>query len=371
MTTIARPTFYEGEILPAADLTASVDYSRNQMARHSRYLHSRGIATGLQLSFTNGTATLSAGLAIDGTGREIVVSADVALDSNTFKEFYIANAWYPVYLYGVDTPAAASSNLTGACASAQSTSTQETYQIAFGSPGSEQQIAEQTPAALTDGPDGGTNSSTPVWEILVGYVQWSGTAFTAAQTTSPNSTIVPQYVGVNAAQVVSGSGTLLLATDPATAAASKSVMAVEIQENPAQLVFGKLGTDGTVTPAFTVKANGDLIAAGQVSGTSIPVKVQVQSGIAFDGMILPLPLGFNASNTEIYVQVSPRIDPNQPSPLGAGAIPLAVPLECTVDPATRRVSCRTQWFDATNMASGPTITPAPCDYLVIAASGAN
>jgi hypothetical protein len=368
-TSIARPTFYEGEILPAADLTAGVDYSRNQMARHSRYLHSWGIATGLQLSFTNGTATLGQGVAIDGTGREIVVPADVQLDSNTFTVFQTADAWYPVYLNGVDTPAAASSNLTGACGGAQSTSMQETYQITFGTPGSEQQVAQQATVAVTAGPDGGT---TGVWLILVGFVQSTGSSFSAAQTTSQNSAVVPQYVGVNAARVVSGSGSLLLATDPAAAAPAKSVMAVQIQENPAQLVFGKLGANGKVTPAFTVKANGDVTTTGQVSATSIPVAVQVQSGIAFDGMILPVPLGLNSNNTQFYVQVSPRIDPNLPPPaFGAGAIPLAIPLECTVNPATRRVSCRVQWFDATNMANGPTIAPAPCDYLIIAASGAS
>jgi hypothetical protein len=85
---IARPTFYEGEILPAADLVGSVDYARNQLARHDRYLHRWGIATGLVLQGTkkatvNGTAyvavTLVAGIAIDGYGREIVVPADAQL----------------------------------------------------------------------------------------------------------------------------------------------------------------------------------------------------------------------------------------------------------------------------------------------------
>ncbi len=39
--TVVRPTFYEGEILPAADLIATVDSSRAQLARHERYVHQR------------------------------------------------------------------------------------------------------------------------------------------------------------------------------------------------------------------------------------------------------------------------------------------------------------------------------------------
>ena len=47
---IARPVFYEGQILGAVDLQAAVEYSRGQEARHERYLHTWGIASGLELS---------------------------------------------------------------------------------------------------------------------------------------------------------------------------------------------------------------------------------------------------------------------------------------------------------------------------------
>ncbi len=46
---IERPVFYEGQILGASDLEAVGDYSRNQQARHNRYLHTWGIAKGLTL----------------------------------------------------------------------------------------------------------------------------------------------------------------------------------------------------------------------------------------------------------------------------------------------------------------------------------
>jgi hypothetical protein len=372
---IARPTFYEGEILPAADLGATVDYARSQMARHARYSHSWGIVNGLNLTFASKAVTLSAGTAIDGTGREVVVPADVPLDSTTFLSDVFPQTdpttLYPVFLNGVDQVAPASSSLTGACGGSQSTSMQEMYNITFRSPGGELSIAEQAAPAITDGPDGGASAASGVWFILLGFVTFDSTnsVFTGTVALNPGSGIGPQYVGVNASGVVSNSGSLLLATHPASTPGANPVMAVQIQETAGggQLIFGKLGTDGNVTPALTVKANGDVQATGQILGTSIPLSVQIQSGIAFDGMILPLPLGVDpdATNLTVNMHASPHYDASVRPP--GLVIPLASPLECTVDPQTRRVSCRMQWWDA-SVASpwpAPTITPAACDYLVI------
>lgn len=360
---IARTLFYEGEILRAADLGATVDYARNQIARHTRYEHSWGIVTGLQLT---PTYTVTKGIAIDGTGREIVVPDDSALDSTAFQSDVFPQTdpatLYPVFLYGVDQPAPPSSNLTGACGTSQPTAMQETYQITFGTPGSELQIAGQTLPAITDGPDGGTSGA---WLILLGYVTWDATKkqFSGVASYNPGSGIGPQYVGVNASQVISGSGSLLLATDPATPQGSNPVMAVAIQETPAQLLFGKLGTDGKVTPALTVTAAGDVIATGQISGAVTPGSMQVQSGIAFDGMILPLPVGINPSDAAagkvtVHTHVSVHYESINPS-----GLEVSVPLECRVDTSTRQVHCSV--IDVAT--SGNTVSPGWCDYTVIVA----
>jgi hypothetical protein len=359
---IARPTFYEGEILPAADLGATVDYARNQMARQSRYLHSWGIAYGLVLK---DPATLTAGVAIDGTGREIIVPNDVQLDPTTFDVFVQpdASTLYPVYLNGVDQAAAPTSSLTGACGGSQPTSMQETYSITFGAPGSELQIVTQTLPAITDGPDGGNSS---IWYVLVGFVTWdaTNTQFKSVAAYNPATKIGPQYVGVNAAQVVSGSGSLLLATHPATPQGSSPVMAVQIQEaSNGQMVFGKLGTDGTVSsPALTVTASGDVIATGQIKGAVTPGSMQVQSGIAFDGMILPLPIGIDPADAAAgKVTVHTHVSVHYESLVPAGLKGL-IPVECRVDTSTRRVHC--QVIDVVTL--GPPV-PAWCDYLVIVA----
>jgi hypothetical protein len=193
--------------------------------------------------------------------------------------------------------------------------------------------------------------------------------FLGAEDFNPFTGVGRQYVGVNAAEVVSASGSLLLATHPATFKGQNSIMAVRIQEvpNDGQLVFGKLNPDGTIAPVLTVKSTGDVVATGQISGAVTPGSVQVQSGIAFDGMTLPLPLGIDpadvaAGKVTLHVHVSLRMDQVQ-SPNR-----YVLPYECFVDSGTRQVHCRIQQWDLT---TGPptahAILASSCDYMVIAA----
>jgi hypothetical protein len=381
--TIARPTFYEGEILPAADLTAAVDYGRDQMARHARQAHSWGIVTGLDLSSSSAATaggqnyavvTVNAGVAIDGTGREIIVPANVQLDPTVFMSQVNAQAdpsiLYPVFLTGLDQAAPASSALTGACDSAQSTRMQENYNISFGPPGGELSIADQPAPGVTDGPDDGNTSP---WKIILGFVKWSTAAFnfTGKEVFNPASGIGRRYIGINAAEVVSQSGSLLLATHPAIFKGQNPVMAVEIQEdNGGQLAFGRLNPDGTIGPALTVKSNGEVVATGQISAAVTPGSMQVQSGIAFDGMTLPLPLGINPTDVDagrvtLYIHVSTRIDQPQTPTL------ISLPYECFVDSGTRQVHCRIQQVQLTAALPPPVVLPSHCDYLVIAAVAAS
>ena len=91
---LERPAFFEGQVLAAADLTSAVEYGRAETARHDRYLHDWGIADGLELTSVAKTdtagkyveVTLQPGMAIDGTGREIVVPAPVRLSETDFAQ---------------------------------------------------------------------------------------------------------------------------------------------------------------------------------------------------------------------------------------------------------------------------------------------
>lgn len=377
---VSRPTFYEGEILPAADLIAAVDYTRNQMARHERYVHRWGIASGLDLTgqpaATAGgknykVVTCNAGIAFDGTGKEIVVPDPVQLSPTDFLNTVSPvtghpEYWYPVFLVGLDQPAPPSSNLTGACNSSQPTRTQEKCNIVYGNPGDELNLDQQQGVAnISDGPDDGTSNP---WQVLLGFVQWDQNLrqFVDVTDFNPISSVGRRYVGVNAAEVVSDSGSLILETHPADFSGQNPILALQIQEAPndGKLVFGKLNPDGSVNPVLTVLSNGNLTSTGQISGAVTPGSMQVQSGIAFDGMLLPLPTGVypnDVASGKVTLHSLVSVHYERISPTG---LIVTVPFECWVDPSTRQIHCRV--FDIT---AGPAvkILPAWCDYVSIVA----
>ena len=87
-----RPTFYEGQYLSAADLTAAVDYGRVALARSTLAAHHWGIALGLDLVEVprpgGGTDVfLQPGFAWDGFGRPIRVTTPTVLSGALFAAF--------------------------------------------------------------------------------------------------------------------------------------------------------------------------------------------------------------------------------------------------------------------------------------------
>jgi hypothetical protein len=69
-----RPRFAEGQVLDASDLTAEQTYLIAARRRHLFSGHTPGIVNGLEPSLQGGVVTVSPGLAIDGAGRELVLS---------------------------------------------------------------------------------------------------------------------------------------------------------------------------------------------------------------------------------------------------------------------------------------------------------
>jgi hypothetical protein len=101
---LPRPTFFDGQVIGAADLNAILDYARNQQALLARLLGGWGILGGLRLDAAPGLAAsalgtgtvaqlshnpqivagtqvqISPGVAIDALGNRLVVCAPVTLD---------------------------------------------------------------------------------------------------------------------------------------------------------------------------------------------------------------------------------------------------------------------------------------------------
>jgi hypothetical protein len=161
MALVQRPRFYEGQVLAAADLTAGLEYARSQEARHDRLVHEWGIADGLALVATSRGSyvdvVLQAGLALDDTGREVLVPDAVRLDEKLFVRSNVAvgdpDALYPVIIAGSDSPALPPP-VSHSCTVAQASRTVESYKLAFGAPGDELTIARQVPPKLDQGAGG-------------------------------------------------------------------------------------------------------------------------------------------------------------------------------------------------------------------------
>ncbi len=370
---ITRPSFAEGQILAAADLEGTVDHAVAQQARHERYLHLWGIAAGLALSkqdksAANGKAyvevTLGQGVAIDGTGREVVVPTDTLLDEADFDNSNVAigaaaNAWFPVFIVGRDDSSAATGTGAGPCGIAQgSSSIGETFTIQYGRPGDAANLAAQSASLPGDGPGNG------VWRILVGFVQWddSLTKFTAIGTSDAGVSLT--YAGVQADAVEARAGALVLRSQPRAQAGPAIVMD---STQGGQLKFGLQNASGVFTPVLTVTAQ------GQIQGGVAPGSIQVQSGAASDGVILPLPPGVTedmvaAGAGTLHIHLVPRLGgapPGNPNPSHAWG---AFCHDCSVDDQ-RRLSCITRWYDLTSPGT-PQDLPGICDYLVIVAAPA-
>ena len=372
---IERPLFYENQILGAADLTASVEHSRGQEARHNRYLHLWGIAYGLDLTGEpdkEGTIafkkiTLSAGVAIDGTGREVVVPQSEQLSENKFSQLGLTRGydltltWFPVFLVGKDQSAPQKPIATGACDDSAPSRIIEGFDVTFGRPAEARKLDEQDAGKAADGPGKGG------WRILLGFVQWEDTIEKFLDFKYADSGIGRRYAGVQADVVAARGGSLELRTQT-TPQAKKPALVLD-ETNDGLLQFGSLDAQGNLQPVFSVNAKGDVTAAGKIAGAVAPGSVQVQSGIVMDGVLLPLPPGIDPVDIDsgkftLHSHVTPHITQAQaPGPV-AGPTCAVVPIECFVD-SDRRVNCKLRWFKVGGSATDFQDSAGLCDYTAI------
>ena len=370
MPTPQRPAFYNGQVIAAGDLSGTVDHARLRDARHDRYLHDWGIAEGLALTAETISdpdpdvraveVTLQPGVAVDGTGREVVVPAAIVLQEAMFEAVNGTEpdpaGPYPVFLAGLDRDPVPTPLAGDACgATAQPSRVEESYQIIFGRLGDERLVGEQRPPAVADGPGDG---SVP-WLILLGYVRWQGGHFT--EVVPQASGVGRRYAGVRADTVAARSGSLTLR--PQLAAAEGGPV---VTVGARGLAFGLYKADGSVESLLAVSPRGDLTVRGTIAGGQRAGTVTAVSGVATDGMILPLPAGVSAEQVAdgrilIHVSVTPHLTDTPPT---TDAMWLPAPIECTVD-GDRRLRCRIRWLRI----GDPPVSrdePAAADFLVVA-----
>jgi hypothetical protein len=140
-----------------------------------------------------------------------------------------------------------------------------------------------------------------------------------------------------------------------------------------ELHFGLQDAEGKITdpPVFKVNAKGNITAAGKISGAVAPGSVQLQSGVITDGVVLPLPPGITeeqVANDQIalHINLTPRIPGGAPPTNPANVTDwVAVPLECKLDGASRRVLCRFHWFRLSAPGTNQ-VLPGACNYTIMA-----
>lgn len=76
-----RLRFFYGRLLTADDFTLEQDYFRGKQKLHNRALHGFGVVSGMRVSVESGTIAVSAGLALDCEGNELVVGTDETLSA--------------------------------------------------------------------------------------------------------------------------------------------------------------------------------------------------------------------------------------------------------------------------------------------------
>ncbi len=375
-TPIARPVFAENQILSAADVNAIVSHARGSRARHDRFLHSWGVADGLQLQAQPRTdtttsyveVTLLPGMAIDGAGREIVVTESVRVSEDAFDQLNIVDSandprvhFYPVFLAGRDAqPGAAAGKRLSLCQDNAATRVQESFRITFGSLGSAAELDRQQ----VPDPDAPAGSGQSPWMILLGFVSWDGTHFVEVRDNFDG--IARRYVGVRGGEVI-GLGDSLTLRSAERTVADKAALVIDNTAG-GQMRFGLHDSQGNVVPVFTVNAQGDVIAEGKILG-AIAGGVQVESGIITDGLEVPLPAGItqaqvDAGEASLQIQVRPRFQQPASLPtLAAGEYWLMQPLDCRVE--GRRVVCLVRWEAAAAAPPAPLVLPGVCDYVVM------
>lgn len=435
---VQRPRFYEGQVLAAVDLTAGLEYARSQEARHDRLVHRWGIVDGLTLAATPQTSgsakyvtvSLQPGLAIDGTGREVLVPEAMTLDAQLFARSNVAvgdaGAWYPVLLAGADRPSLPPP-VSHSCTVAQASRTVESYKITFGAPGDELRLDAQKPPPVWAGAGGAPDA--PRWWLLLGFVQWDAAQkhFTAAGEAANG--VARRYVGVRADEVTAQGGDLVLRSRPdgtpgaavwtvhsqkdsarvsldvddgegghvpmvaaysdgtiethagqatlrsgARGIVGKPMVQLAETDDGGTLTFGLQTAAGKPSSLLAVDEQGNLSIAGIFKG-QLAHGVRLESGTASNGMVLPLPDGITDEQVQsgavrLHFQLMPQPAGLAPWDADLTTYPawIAMPQEASVDPTTRELRCLVRWIGFHQQTHAPTTetVAGACDYVVFA-----
>ena len=83
-TPLSRPRYFTGKLLTADDFNQEQTYVVEKFKRHNRSLHGFGVVSGLRVTTSKGKIKVSAGMALDCEGNEIIIPSDQTLSPPAF-----------------------------------------------------------------------------------------------------------------------------------------------------------------------------------------------------------------------------------------------------------------------------------------------
>ncbi len=298
---IERVHYYQNEYLGAEDFRAEQAYHRDMRRRHNVGHHRWGIVTGLelvQIAKPNGGGAYDVyiypGFAIDGFGREIVITAPHKLDAALFRSFTGTNVYsvWIAYRELTDTPPANGYEL---CDNGDQNKRVHEEFVPVIQPPSPTHLAivvdGRTPPVRTlttpetdvaipedesvpyqDFPD----AANARWLVRLGSVTWNATAPGQFEQTTPDRLIEGRvYTSIIASEILTPSTTLTMRqrnpTDPA-----------KVDDNPFASIQGQLQVDGRIVAKKNIYLHGGRVSLQGSGGNenTVPLWIQRIDGAA-------------------------------------------------------------------------------------------
>jgi hypothetical protein len=203
-------------------------------------------------------------------------------------------------------------------------------------------------------------------------VQWEYTLQKFLDVGMNDQGTTPRYAGVQADEVAARGGQLVLRSRPRNQAGAPAVVIDGATPGAEEFRYGFQDAGGLVQPVFRITAKGDVIATGQIQGAvAAGGSLQVQSGTATDGVILPLPPGVTEDMVKpgkaaFHVLLTPSIPLRPADATGGdwGCVPIGVGID-----DQRRLQCLLRFFQIPLPAAAPFFEDrtGACDYLILVA----
>lgn len=99
-----RMNYYDGEFLKAVDFQTEQAYHVDRQRRHNRYLHTPGVADGLEVTVSKGIVTVATGTAVDDLGRQIYLPNSTTVDLTGLAQTALVIIYYSEQLSDNATP---------------------------------------------------------------------------------------------------------------------------------------------------------------------------------------------------------------------------------------------------------------------------